>query len=437
MKVGISGMKDKIITLFKSKFLGAFLAISGGSVIAQGINFLFQPIVTRLYSVEEFGEYAIYTSVLAVVSVIISLAYDQAVIAVTNEEEAQQLMFGTVYVSGILSVFFAAFCVFFRSRVLSWMELETCDWFYILPVNLFMLSTYNLIISYNYRLGKYRSLGVSACIRSAGMGLMQILLFYAGMSSVGLSFSRVVALFLSSILIFLNMIKAGILKENASIPLVWKSFKRNYQFPAFQLPASFVNHFLDTTITFAILSLFTRKELGMYSIVVQILAMPISLLSTSLRQLCISEFNKRHRDLSASRKLYLQIAFGMSALIVLGMGILYMWGEPIFVFIFGKKWAGAGIYIRGLALLYAVRFVAYPLSSVAIVEKKQNVFLIFQISLIVSSFVAFSISKIFSFSIYKYLFVLSAALSLVYILQSFVFYKILINKCREEVVDND
>ena len=421
-------MKMIINKLIESKFFRAFLTISSASVIAQIINFVFQPIISRLYSVEQFGEYAIYTSVLSVASVVITLAYDQAVIAAKDNDEAQRLFFGTVYISGILSTLFGVFCCLFYDRVLMWMGLEKCDWLFILPINFFMLSFYNLIVSYNYRIGKYRSLGSAACIRTTVMGIMQVTLFYIGLSSIGLSLARVIALISCSIVIFKNCIKSGINKQNARITPIVGVLKANYQFPVFQLPASFVNHFLDMAITFAILSLFTSQELGIYSLVVQVLAMPINLVCTSLRQLCISEFSRIQDNVEESRKLFLKVTIGMSALIIFGMGILSIWGEPIFTFVFGAKWKGAGMYIRCLALLYSVRFVAYPLSSVAVVTKKQNVFLLFQVLLIVGSYVALGVAKAFDFSIYGYLFMLSALLSLVYILQSFVFYRILVYK---------
>ena len=95
-------MKNKIQAFFKSKFISALLVVSGGSVIAQILNFAFQPIISRLYSVEEFGEYAVYASILTIASVVVSLAYDQAIVSAKDNDEAQQLMFGTVSASTLM-----------------------------------------------------------------------------------------------------------------------------------------------------------------------------------------------------------------------------------------------------------------------------------------------------------------------------------------------
>ena len=385
-----------------------------------------------MYSVEEFGEYAVYASILTIASVVVSLAYDQAVVSAKDNNEAQQLMFGTVYLSGVLCLLMTVLLFLFRDLVLSWMKLTHCDWLYILPINVFLLCFYYLITSYNYRIGKYRSIGVAACVRSGGMGVMQVLLFYAGVSNVGLSLGRVVALLMCCVPLEYSVFISGISIKNGRLGCVIKAFKNNYQFPIFQFPASFVDRFLDATITFAILLLYTQKELGIYSLVIQVLGMPVNLVSTSLRKLCISEFGKIRNDVRASKKLYLRVTIGMGLLIGVGMLILCLIAEPIFVGLFGEKWSGAGIYIQGLALLYAVKFVTYPLSSVSVVEKKQNIFLLFQVFLVITSLVALGIAKLLSATIFVYLMILSIGLSLVYISQSIVFYKVLTRNRMEK-----
>ena len=425
-------MRNKIKAFFKSKFIAALLMVSGGSVVAQVLNFAFQPIISRLYSVEEFGEYAVYASILTIASVVVSLAYDQAIVSAKDNDEAQRLMFGTVYLSGILCLLMTILLACFRDIFLSWINLDHCDWLYILPINVFLLCFYNLITSYNYRTGKYRSIGVAACVRSGGMGVMQVLLFYVGVSSIGLSLGRVIALLICSAPLVYSILISGISIKNGRLDYVKKAFKNNYQFPVFQFPASFVDRFLDATITFAILLLYTQKELGIYSLVIQVLGMPINLVSTSLRKLCISEFNKNRDDVQASKKLYIRVAIGMGLLIGVGMLALCLIAEPLFVGLFGEKWSGAGLYIQGLALLYAVKFVTYPLSSVSVVKEKQNIFLLFQVFLVITSLLALGIAKLLSTTIFVYLIILSVGLSSIYILQSIVFYKVLTRNKTEE-----
>ena len=417
-------MKKILSTLRSSKFLLAFYSVAGGSVLAQILNFAFQPVVSRLYSVEQFGEYTVYTTTLSVVSVIITLSYDQAVIAARNRTEAQRLLFGTIYLSAILSALFALFCILCRAQVLAWMKLDDCDWLLLLPLNMFLLSSYTTVSSYNYILEKYRSIGAAACIRSAVIGFGQILLFFVGAATSGLAFSQILALIACSGALVRHILSSGISLENARPRAVLSAMKDNKQFPLFQMPATFVNHFVDAVITFALLTLYSRKELGLYSRVVQTLSIPISLISSSLYQLFVSELAKLGQQ-SAAKALFRKLMAGMSALIFLPMAALFLFGEPLFVFVFGAQWSGVGIYIKVLALLYSIKFVAYPLSGAAIIVKRQNVFLLFQVFLIAAAFLSYVFSSLLGFSSLQYLLTLNFTMSLVYIMQTAACYRML------------
>ena len=116
---------------------------------------------------------------------------------------------------------------------------------------------------------------------------------------------------------------------------------------------------------------------------------------------------------------------GMSALIFLPMAALFLFGEPLFVFVFGAQWSGVGIYIKALALLYSIKFVAYPLSGAAIIVKRQNVFLLFQVFLIAAAFLSYVFSSLLGFSSLQYLLTLNFTMSLVYIMQTAACYRML------------
>lgn len=417
--------KEAIKKLLKSHFIRAFTSIFGGTAIAQVLNFLFQPVVTRLYSVEQYGEYAVYTSILTVASVVVTLAYEQAVIASKDKKEAQSLIFGTIYISLFFCVLSFLFILFFKSTILGWLKLDTCDWLYILPINLFFLTTYNLFASYHYVIEKYKRIGLIACIRSFVMGASQILFYYLGLGMKGLPMGRIVAITICSIILCHSIIRSRIDYSCARLHVVLICLKHHYQFPAFQLPASFVNHFLDSAITFVILALYSRVELGYYSLVVQILSIPISMISSSLRSLSISEFTKISNDYQQSRSLFIRLALGMFVVITIPMVIAFFWGEPIFTFVFGSKWNGAGVFIKALVPLYILKFVAFPLSSIAIVQKKQSIFLAFQTSLIVLTFLVYGCASILHLGSIQFFVTLSLSMTALYVFQIIVYYNMI------------
>lgn len=416
-------IKGCLHALRTSRFFLAVYSVVGGSFIAQVLNLAFQPIVSRLYSVEQFGEYTVYTTVLSVGYILITLAYDQAVIAAKDRTEAQRLLFGTVYLSAILSALFALFCILCRTQVLAWMKLDDCDWLLLLPLNMFLLSCYNMVSSYNCILEKYRSIGVAACIRSGVMGLGQIALFYIGAGTSGLPLGRILALIACSCALVHHFLSSGISLENTRLRAVLSAMKENYQFPLFQMPASFVSNFMDMIITFSILALYSQAELGLYSRVAQTLSVPMSLIASSLRQVSILEFGKIQDDAAATNTFLNKFCFGSSILIILPMTVLFFFGEALFVFVFGKNWVGIGPYISLLVPLYSANFVSYAMSGAAVFKKKQSTLLLFQIWMMVTTFAVYLLSKLYRISIFSFLFFFSISLSAIYIVQIITLYR--------------
>ena len=75
-------------TSSKSHFSRDILTLVTGTTIAQIITILASPVITRLYGPEAFGLLAIFTSITSIISVIICLRYEPAIMLPKSDEEA-------------------------------------------------------------------------------------------------------------------------------------------------------------------------------------------------------------------------------------------------------------------------------------------------------------------------------------------------------------
>ena len=64
----------------KSEFSRNVLTLMTGTTIAQAIPIAISPILTRIYTPEDFGVFALFIGVVGVISVIATLTYEQAII---------------------------------------------------------------------------------------------------------------------------------------------------------------------------------------------------------------------------------------------------------------------------------------------------------------------------------------------------------------------
>ena len=103
------------LSLTKNKFIKDVLTLVSGTVFGQIIIFLFTPIITRIYSPEYFGVYAIYIGFSSILAIFTTGRYEFAIIlpkSYKKSENILKLIFGIgaivsfVYLSIVLLYFF-------------------------------------------------------------------------------------------------------------------------------------------------------------------------------------------------------------------------------------------------------------------------------------------------------------------------------------------
>lgn len=86
----LNTIKKKVKSLSGDK--KSVLALVGGTTIAQGLNFIFSPIQTRLFTPEVFGELSVFTSITGIIGSIICLGYDQGIPLPKEDDEGFDLL---------------------------------------------------------------------------------------------------------------------------------------------------------------------------------------------------------------------------------------------------------------------------------------------------------------------------------------------------------
>ena len=74
--------------LLKSEFSRNVMTLLTGSVIAQFIPLLLTPILSRLFSPEEFGLFAFYISIITLFSAIATGRYELAILLPKDDKKA-------------------------------------------------------------------------------------------------------------------------------------------------------------------------------------------------------------------------------------------------------------------------------------------------------------------------------------------------------------
>jgi O-antigen/teichoic acid export membrane protein len=103
------------------------------------------------------------------------------------------------------------------------------------------------------------------------------------------------------------------------------------------------------------------------------------LIGVSLSQVfynqAIKLYNNNQRMLPLLKKTIVMLL----VISIMPFTILYLFGEPIFAWIFGVNWAEAGSYSETMSFWLMVSFIVSPISALPMILKKQKIALIFGI----------------------------------------------------------
>ncbi len=400
---------------FKSDYSKNVLTLITGTTIAQAIPIAITPILTRLYTPNDFGVFALFLAITAITGAISNAQYEQAIVLPKKDEDSYSLVFLGVFIALLISFILLLLVVFFDKTILTYLENnEIKPFLYLIPISTFLVGVFNSFNYFNIRKNKFKNIAISKITRSSSLVVSQLLLGLIFLGPMGLVIGQIFSYFTGNMMLFKT------LKENyknnyyskKSIKLQAIKFKN---FPIFSMPSIFLNSINLNILNFIITSLFSITTLGFYSLTQRIIGIPSRVFGSSISQVYIKQASDELKIKNSTKKVFLVTLKKLTLICIPVFLILYIIVEPAFAFIFGEEWRASGIYARILIPLAAIRFISSTLSVNFIVYQKQKILLLFNISLLIFIIVIFLISKINNFNMETFLVLYTFLVSVIYL----------------------
>jgi O-antigen/teichoic acid export membrane protein len=205
-------------------------------------------------------------------------------------------------------------------------------------------------------------------LQSVSITFGQIAIGFTNKISFGLMWADLVGRFVASASLFrLFYITSG-LKVNwhKKIHLL-KQYKK---FPLHEVPASLFNISALQAPLILIPLYFSPAVVGAYFLLFRVIMAPIALVGESIQQVFQVKASRSYHKTGNCRSIFLKT---MGLLAIIGIGptiILILWGEEIFIFVFGAVWEEAGVYAEILAPMAMIRLISAPLGYMFILREK-------------------------------------------------------------------
>ena len=413
----------------KSDFIKNIFTLFSGAAIAQLITLIAIPILTRIYTPEDFGFIAIYLSIANIVATISTGRYELAIMLPKTKENALAIIKGTFRIILIVTLITLAAILILKSFDNKISDFIQPFYFYFLPISIFIVGLTNVFTQWFTRQKEFKLQAKTKIVKSGSSSIVNISLgFLFNIKSLGLFIGHIVGQGLQLLIFTFRFLKDE--KEslkNIDRNTIKAQLKENRNFPYYSAPMGFLNA-ISVDILIYVLNLFyTTSLVGLYTNATKVINYPLSLISQSFT----SVFYQKISETDKKIKLYLISYFVNLIIASIAMTPIIFWGEEIFVFVLGKDWEIAGSIAKYLAPLTIASFAMRSVSNIFSLTRKNGILLIWQIIYLIVILVVIFISKSEQFEIM--LLGVSFIGALLYIALAFVGYRIMINKYEKNL----
>lgn len=347
----------------KSAFARSVSLLAGWTALGQALSMATAPILSRLYTAQDFGNLQLFQSLLQFVISVAAWRYELAIVLADAEDAATDvigLCFGAVLMTAILaSVGVWGFQEIGYLR--SFNEIRSFLW--LLVVAIIGSGMYLVLTQWQLRKKQFRRIAHTRFTQSVWQVGMQVGGGVLGLGALGLVLGDVAARLSGAFsLARLALKEDGFAAKKTSLQAIKAAATRYHRFPLWSGTSSLVNVAGFALPPLLLGNLFGSAVLGMYALVERLMNAPVVFIGVAVSQVYTAEAGRLRTDApQAWRRLYVGTA-GKFALIGLVPALIMMvTGPEFFAFVLGAPWREAGVYAQAMTVAAYCNFIIWPL----------------------------------------------------------------------------
>ncbi len=404
----------------KSEFSRNVLTLMTGTIIAQAIPIAITPILTRLYTPEDFGLLGLFVAVTAIFGSIANGRYELAIMLPEKDEDAINVAALGILIALCFSITLLIPAIFFNDQITNLLgNQEIGFWLYFVPFVVLITGLYNVLNYLNTRKKLYKDIAKVNVYKATAMVSVQLGISFSKSGAAGLITGRIISQIVANYRLAKNA------QQNYDIKQIKKSeikrlTKRYIDFPKFSMWAILANSLAYNLTNVLISAYYTVSTLGFYSLAQRMLGMPASLIGSSIGQVYFQEATKEKQETGKAINTFNKTSKKLFILSVAMFTPLYFLLPTVFGVVFGVEWRAAGEYGQIILPFVAMQFVVAAVTTTYSIFERQVISLLWQLSLLIFSVSSIVASKYLDYSFVEFLYILTALLATHYIALWFI-----------------
>lgn len=344
------------------------MLLAGSAAVAQAITLGVTPVLTRIFSPEEFGILAAFISALSILLAVGSLRYEFALPQAQNISQAQALVFLCLRILPVTAIMVFILTV---AASLSGLELlEEWSFFWLLPVGIIFAGAFQVANYWAVRQKAFGDLARANVFRSIFQAAAQVGMGLAGVGVLALVVGYVLSQAVGAIKILSGVIRGSRIPSGRRLKVLAVRHKR---FPLFSVPAGLLNVGALHLTPFLLIYFYGVASAGFFSLAQRAMGAPMAFLGMAIANVYLSELPRiKVSEPHRLRRFYLRSCITLLAIgvpLVAFATMALWWGVEL---AFGAQWSRVADFVIYMAPFFLGQFVVVPLSQTLNVLERQD-----------------------------------------------------------------
>ncbi|SFG62185.1 Membrane protein involved in the export of O-antigen and teichoic acid [Prevotella sp. KH2C16] len=358
------------------------IKMSSSNIVMFLLPVVVTPILSRLYTPADFCEWGVFSSFVTILSIVLFAGYENTIVKAT---EAEIPYVSTLCLLTSLLISLLTTIVFYlgsKSGIPFFLHFPSI---WLMAIYLVAYAIHTIFSNLCNRYGQYSGIAAESVILGSSQAGFRVLFGFIALTTInGLILGTTIAQVITMIFLLLYLIYIG--KTGSLCALNPKKIKniifKYRDFALYDAPSSLLC-FVGFNVPLLILvSYFNKTTIGCYSIILQLLLLPMSLIGSAIGRvyyelLCSAKPDEQTLN---ARLCTLQVGKVVALIAFLPMLFLACGGDKIVVLFLGAKWATAGNISLCLAFWSFPTILTQPLIPLFRYMNRQRILFLYNLA---------------------------------------------------------
>jgi len=369
------------VTMANRPFLKDVSIMLTGAVGGQAVSLLLSPLLTRLYTPQEFGTLSVYSAIIAIMAVVASLRYELALPLAKSDEEAVNLMAVCLCVLLATTLVLGAVVFFIPAALLAGLWPIPGDqgplriYRLLLVVGYVCLGGYFVALYVATRAGAFRPIAKTRLAQGVVGPTSQIALALLGLGAPGLLTGAILGQSAGTLGLFGSVFsgRTGLLKE-ITWQRMWAQAKRYRQFPLVASWAALIDAIGGSQLLYLLIgATYSARVAGFIFLAERVVSRPMVIIGTSILQVFVGEAGRAvDSDPAQLQRRFYQVVTRQTALAAIWILLANIIALLLFPAMFGEEWRDGVPYLQAISLTYFAQAAVLPVFHTLQILEKQR-----------------------------------------------------------------